>query len=77
MYLTTSIDQVKKYSLPVQRRLGYDVAAPNLGWIDHSSPLESFLGHVGVDERVIPGYNPSKEKDEEAEAAKAVNEVAV
>lgn len=41
----------------MQRRLGYDVALPNLGWVDHASPLESVLGQKGADKRSIPGYN--------------------
>ncbi|KAI8296281.1 hypothetical protein K4K56_006255 [Colletotrichum sp. SAR 10_98] len=51
-------DVVKSYPLEVQRRLGYDVALPNLGWVDHSTPLESVLKQKGADKRVIPGYNP-------------------
>ncbi|KAK2775896.1 phytanoyl- dioxygenase family protein [Colletotrichum kahawae] len=51
-------DIVKSYPLEVQRRLGYDVALPNLGWVDHSTPLESVLKQKGADKRVIPGYNP-------------------
>ncbi|KAI9734028.1 MAG: hypothetical protein M1834_002685 [Cirrosporium novae-zelandiae] len=57
-YLSLPLDLVKKYPLPVQRRLGYDVAVPNLGWVDHASPLETILGQKGADERDIPGYNP-------------------
>ncbi|KAI5867541.1 phytanoyl-dioxygenase family protein [Durotheca rogersii] len=51
-------DIVRAYPLEVQRRLGYDVALPNLGWVDHASPLESVLKQKGADRRAIPGYNP-------------------
>lgn len=51
-------DLVRSFPLDVQRRLGYDVAVPNLGWVDHASPLESVLKHKGADNRSIPGYNP-------------------
>ncbi|KAI1078991.1 phytanoyl-dioxygenase family protein [Whalleya microplaca] len=49
---------VRAYPLEVQRRLGYDVALPNLGWVDHASPLESVLKQKNADKRAIPGYNP-------------------
>lgn len=49
---------VRSFPIDVQRRLGYDVALPNLGWVDHASPLESVLKQKGVDNRSMPGYNP-------------------
>lgn len=56
MFLEHSL--VRSFPLDVQRRLGYDVALPNLGWVDHASPLESVLMQKGVDNRKMPGYNP-------------------
>lgn len=53
-------DIVKAYPIEVQRRLGYDVALPNLGWVDHGSPLETVLKQAGADQRNMPGYNPVK-----------------
>ncbi|KAH6643350.1 hypothetical protein BKA67DRAFT_651727 [Truncatella angustata] len=50
-------DLVRSYPLDVQRRLGYDVCMPNLGWVDHASPLESVLKQKGADKRNMPGYN--------------------
>lgn len=52
------LDLVRSFPLDVQRRLGYDVALPNLGWVDHASSLESVLKQKGADKRSIPGYNP-------------------
>ncbi|KAI6083312.1 hypothetical protein F4821DRAFT_194345 [Hypoxylon rubiginosum] len=51
-------DLVRSYPIDVQRRLGYDVCVPNLGWVDHASPLESVLKQKGADKRNMPGYNP-------------------
>ncbi|KAI4601198.1 hypothetical protein KJ359_012386 [Pestalotiopsis sp. 9143b] len=51
-------DIVRAYPIDVQRRLGYDVCMPNLGWVDHASPLESVLKQKGTDKRSLPGYNP-------------------
>ncbi|KAF4311866.1 putative phytanoyl- dioxygenase family protein [Botryosphaeria dothidea] len=45
-----------------KRRLGYDLAVPNLGWVYHTSPLKSILGYADGDQRVIPGYNPTRSK---------------
>lgn len=56
--LCLDLNLVRSYPLEVQRRLGYDVALPNLGWVDHASPLESVLKQKGADNRTIPGYNP-------------------
>ncbi|KAH8881873.1 hypothetical protein GQ53DRAFT_666957 [Thozetella sp. PMI_491] len=49
---------VRSYPIEVQRRLGYDVCVPNLGWVDHASPLESVLNQKGSDKRKLPGYQP-------------------
>ncbi|KAL1629749.1 hypothetical protein SLS56_005272 [Neofusicoccum ribis] len=65
LYLAIPLGQIKKFSLPVQRRLSYDLAVPNLGWVDHTSPLKSILGHADGDKRVIPGYKPTKSKGDE------------
>lgn len=51
-------DIVRGYPLDCQRALGFDVALPNLGWVDHGSPLETVLHQKGADKRAIPGYNP-------------------
>ncbi|VUC24183.1 unnamed protein product [Clonostachys rosea] len=51
-------DLIRSFPLDVQRRLGFDVALPNLGWVDHASPLESVLKQKGADKRQIAGYNP-------------------
>jgi len=56
---------VRSYPLDVQRRLGYDVTLSNLGWVDHTSPLESVLKQKGADKRSIPGYNPVERVAEE------------
>lgn len=49
----------------MQKRLGYDVAVPNLGWVDHKSPLVSVLEQEGADLRDIPGYKPPKVESQE------------
>ncbi|KAF2797963.1 hypothetical protein K505DRAFT_212709, partial [Melanomma pulvis-pyrius CBS 109.77] len=38
LYLAPPLDVVKKYTRSVQKRLGYNIAPVNLGWVDHTSP---------------------------------------
>jgi hypothetical protein len=65
-YLALDIEDVKSWTYEQQKRAGFDISSPNLGYIDFLNPIEFLKGEAEKREYVkdldpLEGTKQSKE----------------